>query len=38
MHVRLEELAADTQLLREIQGLLLHSGRCQPGELPKLNC
>lgn len=36
MHVRLEQLKADTGLLKELQSMLLRSGRCQPSDLPYL--
>ena len=36
MHVRLEQLKADTALLKDLQGMLLRSGRCQASDLPHL--
>ena len=36
MHVRLEQLKGDTALLKEVQAMLLRSGRCQASELPQV--
>lgn len=36
MHVKLEQLKADTAVLKEVQGMLLRSGRCQPADLPHI--